>query len=70
MNDAGAVSKDETEKGDEITDSADGTGKEASTSGLIVSDLHKGTASNIPEATRDQIIATLYGQCMGDAIGL
>ena len=29
-----------------------------------------GTAEKIPESTRDHIIATLYGQFMGDAIGL
>ena len=29
-----------------------------------------GGAENIPGDVRDQIIATVYGQCMGDAIGL
>lgn len=29
-----------------------------------------GGAGNIPGDVRDQIIATVYGQCMGDAIGL
>lgn len=30
----------------------------------------KDAAANIPADTKEQIIATLYGQCMGDAIGL
>ena len=29
-----------------------------------------GGVENIPADVRDQIVATLYGQCMGDAIGL
>ena len=37
---------------------------------LLLGSPHKGAAVNIPPETRDQIVATLYGQCMGDAIGL
>ena len=70
MDGASAESEDRTEKVDEINNSSVDIGKETSKSDREDADLRSGVAENIPEATRDQIIATLYGQCMGDAIGL
>ena len=65
MDEASKVN-DGTERSDERTGSTVDETKEPSKHARVDS----GAAENIPEATRDHIIATIYGQCMGDAIGL
>ena len=56
------------EKTDKLVDSSEA--KNAELSNQARRSEHTGAMENIPPETRDQIVATLYGHCMGDAIGL
>lgn len=69
MDAASEEPKDETVLESEKQEGLDGA-KSEQLSDIPRPVAHTGAAENIPAKTRDQIVATLYGQCMGDAIGL